>query len=232
MKTPAAADAGASAAISARSGPLLLDAAAHAGGAEAGNLEAVRLARSRGYPAPQHFLCFLPLPQGHGSLRPTLRGAPRPPREPRRRRPGAAARRVRARQRTGSRRPRERRRAGPARAAGSRRRSPRRRASAAAARQRELVDQLERLRVDARVHLLEQAEALALVLELRVALPVGAHADALAQAVHRVEVVLPLRVEDLQQDAALAVGEARVALLGVLLGERVAALLLALELAR
>src|SRR5262249_16860701 len=98
-------------------------------------------------------------------------------------------------------------------------------------RQRELVDELERLAVDARVHLLEELEALALVLELRVALPVGAHADALAQAVHRVEMVLPLRVEDLEQDAALAVLEARVALGGVVVGGGVAGLLLGGEIA-
>lgn len=29
-------------------------------------------ARTQAFPAPQHFLCFLPLPQGQGSLRPTL----------------------------------------------------------------------------------------------------------------------------------------------------------------
>ena len=28
--------------------------------------------RAQAFPAPQHFLCFLPLPQGQGSLRPTL----------------------------------------------------------------------------------------------------------------------------------------------------------------
>ena len=86
-------------------------------------------------------------------------------------------------------------------------------------RQRELEHELERLRVDPRVHLLEQAEALALIFELRIALSVRAHVDARAQAVHRVQVILPLRVEDLEQDLALAVAEVRIALRRVLRGE-------------
>ena len=59
------------------------------------------------------------------------------------------------------------------------------------------------------LHLLEELEALALVLDLRIALRVAAQVDALAQPVHRVQVVLPLAVEDLQQDVALEVAEVR-----------------------
>src|SRR5262245_7153451 len=95
--------------------------------------------------------------------------------------------------------------------------------------QHELEHQLRHLVVDALAHLLEQLEALALVLELGVLLRIAAQRDALAQPVHRVQVVLPLAVGDAQQDLALVVGERGVAELAVLLGQRVAALALLLE---
>ena len=46
-------------------------------------------------------------------------------------------------------------------------------------------------------------EALLLVLDERIALAVAAQADAFLQVVEAVEVVLPLRVDDLQHDVAL-----------------------------
>ncbi len=51
-------------------------------------------------------------------------------------------------------------------------------------------------------HAVEHVEALALVLDQRVALGHGAQADALLEVVHLVEVLAPLAVQDRQQDAA------------------------------
>ena len=50
---------------------------------------------------------------------------------------------------------------------------------------------------------LEEIEALALVLDERIALPVSAKADAFLQVIERIEVILPLRIHDLQHDVAL-----------------------------
>ena len=49
----------------------------------------------------------------------------------------------------------------------------------------------------------EQRVAFLLVLDQRIALAVAAEADAFLQVVERVEVVLPLRIDDLQHDVAL-----------------------------
>src|SRR4029453_8706904 len=67
------------------------------------------------------------------------------------------------------------------------------------------------------------------VLDLGIALRVATQVDALAQAVHRVQVVLPLPVQDLEDDAALEVGEVRVADRRVLRGQRGAPLRLLLQ---
>src|SRR5207244_7293524 len=53
------------------------------------------------------------------------------------------------------------------------------------------------------VHRLEQREAFFLVLDERIALAVPAQADAFLQVIEAVEVILPLRVDDLQHDVAL-----------------------------
>src|SRR5262249_17955212 len=73
-----------------------LDPAAHARGAKAGDAQrrARDLGIARAQVAPWHFLNFLPLPHGHGSLRPTLAtlpGAPALPGGPTRRGAGRAA---------------------------------------------------------------------------------------------------------------------------------------------
>ncbi len=57
--------------------------------------------------------------------------------------------------------------------------------------------------VHASLHRLEQLEALALVLDERVALAVAAQPDAFLQMVEAVEVILPLAVHHLQHDVAL-----------------------------
>src|SRR5262245_26367324 len=59
------------------------------------------------------------------------------------------------------------------------------------------------LLLDAVLHRLEEGETLFLVLDERIALAVAAQADAFLQMVEAVEVVLPLRVDDLQHDVAL-----------------------------
>ena len=61
----------------------------------------------------------------------------------------------------------------------------------------------DRLFLDRLVHRLEELEALALVLDQRVALGHRAQADALLEVVHLVEVLTPLAVEDRQHDATL-----------------------------
>src|SRR5262249_34868300 len=60
----------------------------------------------------------------------------------------------------------------------------------------------QHLFVDAILHTLEQPEALFLVLDERIALAVAAQADALLEMVEAVKVILPLRIDDLQHDAA------------------------------
>src|SRR5688572_20063695 len=57
--------------------------------------------------------------------------------------------------------------------------------------------------LDAAAHVLVECEAFLLVLDQRVALAVAAQPDAFLEVVERVEVVLPLRVDDLQRDGAL-----------------------------
>src|SRR5262245_62387056 len=61
----------------------------------------------------------------------------------------------------------------------------------------------DHLFLDARLHVLEEREALLLVLDERVALAVAAQADAFLEMVEAVEVVLPLLVDDLEHDIAL-----------------------------
>src|SRR3954471_579936 len=56
---------------------------------------------------------------------------------------------------------------------------------------------------DAVPHLLEEPEAFLLVLDQGIALAVAAQADAFLQVIQAIEVVLPLRVDDLQHDVAL-----------------------------
>src|SRR5688572_13579446 len=57
--------------------------------------------------------------------------------------------------------------------------------------------------LDASAHVLEQREALLLVLDQRIALAVAAQPDAFLEVIERVEVVLPLLIDDLQHDVAL-----------------------------
>src|SRR5262249_50434537 len=59
------------------------------------------------------------------------------------------------------------------------------------------------LLVHAFLHRLEQLEAFFLVFDERIALPVAAQADAFFQVIEAVEMVLPLRVDDLEHDVAL-----------------------------
>src|SRR5207237_6970029 len=66
--------------------------------------------------------------------------------------------------------------------------------------------------VDPLAHGLEEREALLLVLDERIPLAVAAKADAFFQMIEAVEVILPLRVDDLQHDVALdAVEDGRIA---------------------
>src|SRR5574337_2182533 len=69
----------------------------------------------------------------------------------------------------------------------------------------DLHQALDRLLGDARLHGLEQLEALALVLDERILLAVAPEADPLLQVVHAQQVVLPLRVHHLQQHHPLQV---------------------------
>ena len=158
--------------------------------------------RSAGYsPAPWHCLYFLPLPHGHGSLRPTFgtsrrTGCGRP----------AAAAAGRAGDAgdgillVGRRRVVVRRHLAVLRlhALGRQRRRRRRRHGQLGA-----EVELHRVVLDGVHQVLEEPEALLLVLEQRIALAVGAQADAAAQHDQLVEVVAPLLVEDPQQDEAL-----------------------------
>ena len=61
----------------------------------------------------------------------------------------------------------------------------------------------DRLLLDRLLHRLEELEALALVLDERVALGHRAQADALLQVVHLVEVLAPLAVQHREHDTAL-----------------------------
>src|SRR6185312_7113403 len=63
--------------------------------------------------------------------------------------------------------------------------------------------ELDGLLVDAAPHVLEEIEALLLVLDERILLAVAAKADAFLEMVEAVEVIFPLRVDDLQHDVAL-----------------------------
>src|SRR5580765_3471434 len=63
--------------------------------------------------------------------------------------------------------------------------------------------------LDAFLHGLEQREALFLVLDERIALAVAAQTDAFLQVVETVEMVLPLRVDNLEHDVALDAAEQR-----------------------
>src|SRR5947207_2715573 len=67
----------------------------------------------------------------------------------------------------------------------------------------QVEQEADRLLLDALQHLAEHVEALALVLHQRVALRIGAQADALLEVVHLVEVLAPLAVDDREQDLAL-----------------------------
>ena len=67
----------------------------------------------------------------------------------------------------------------------------------------EVEQEADRLLLDAVHHRGEHVEALALVLDQRVALGVGPQVDALAQVVHLVEVLAPLAVEHREHDAPL-----------------------------
>src|SRR5688572_24838058 len=60
---------------------------------------------------------------------------------------------------------------------------------------------------DAAAHVLEQREAFFLVLDERIALAVAAQPDAFFEVIERVEVVLPLLIDDLQHDVALDAGQ-------------------------
>ena len=73
----------------------------------------------------------------------------------------------------------------------------------------DLEDVLDGQLIDGAAHLLEQGEALALILELGVALAIAAQADPFAQAVHRVEVLLPGAIEASGQELALDSREGR-----------------------
>src|SRR4029434_1269862 len=57
--------------------------------------------------------------------------------------------------------------------------------------------------VHAPLHVLEETEALALVLDKGIALAVAAQADPFLQMVEAVKVILPLAVDDLQHDVPL-----------------------------
>src|SRR5205814_737196 len=67
----------------------------------------------------------------------------------------------------------------------------------------QVEEEPDRLLLDAVEHLAEHVEALALVLDQRVALGVRAQADALLEVVHLVEVLAPLAVDDREQHLAL-----------------------------
>src|SRR5438552_3685271 len=61
----------------------------------------------------------------------------------------------------------------------------------------------DRLIVDARHHIFKQCEGFLLELDERILLPVAAQADAFFQVVERKQMVLPLRVYHIENDAAL-----------------------------
>src|SRR5690606_25760852 len=61
-------------------------------------------------------------------------------------------------------------------------------------------EELGDVQADVRLHLLEEVEALEGVLLQRVALAVAAQADALAEHVHAVQVLLPVLIDDLKDD--------------------------------
>src|SRR5262245_25684546 len=57
--------------------------------------------------------------------------------------------------------------------------------------------------IDARLHCLEQIDALALVLDERIGLPVATQSNTFLEMVEAVQMVFPLRVDNLQHDVAL-----------------------------
>ena len=63
--------------------------------------------------------------------------------------------------------------------------------------------QADGLLAQARQHLVEQGESLALVFDQRVLLAIGTQVDRLAHVVEMQQMILPLLVQDLQQDALL-----------------------------
>ena len=135
---------------------------------------------------PWHFLYFLPLPQGQGSLRPTLgsvapHGAGLAVAVGRRRWPrgGCGCRRRRTRSSCGG-----ARRCGCGGGAARRRPRPRAGSGRGTASRRRCAWMVGH-------HLAEDVEAFLLVLLLRVLLAVAAQADALAQGLHRLEVLDP-----------------------------------------
>ena len=172
--------------------------------------------------APWHFLYFFPLPHGHGSLRPTFgssrltclttssppvragRGAA-PAARPRRRRRRIAPNGDGGGADGGAERDLRRRR-GAARPGASARAVS---AGVVAVDRREPPQVADDLFLDAILHRLEEREAFLLVLDERIALAVAAQADAFLQVVEAVEVVLPLRVDDLQHDVALDAAQDR-----------------------
>ena len=61
----------------------------------------------------------------------------------------------------------------------------------------------DRFVVDARHHVFEEDESFLLELDDRIFLRVAAKADAFFQVIEREQVVLPLRIDDIENDAAL-----------------------------
>ena len=163
--------------------------------------------------APWHFLYFLPLPHGQGSLRPTLGSSRFTVRI------GVVAAGARGPRRFGDRRapPPPPRIApngelacsdGALSVIGAGRRGAGRRTAGTPGPSSPMIGHqapqvADDLLVDAILHRREEREALLLVLDERIALAVAAQADAFLQVVEAVEVVLPLRVDDLQHDVAL-----------------------------
>ena len=166
---------------------------------------------------PWQCLYLRPLPQGHGSLRPTLGHRPHRGLSPARGRFPAS--------RFAQRGPGRRDRAGRGRGAALAAAKPLAAACIASARggarrwwrrrrlapQLHAEEELERLFLKLVHQRLEHLEGFALVLEQRVLLPVGAQPDAAAQDVDLVQVVLPVVVDDAQVDLTLDLARRRLA---------------------
>src|SRR5262245_57437301 len=67
----------------------------------------------------------------------------------------------------------------------------------------QVEERSNRRRIDAVKHLLEQVETLLLVFDQRIFLTVTDESDALFEVIERQQVVLPLRVDDVEHDDAL-----------------------------